>query len=320
MHRRQHVELGVVHIFPDDLFVFGDLRDLRQAWHAAAARLPVDKHGVAVRQALKARNRPQRPLGQFVFGDFPDLLGVLVELDDLVTVAAGDQGVAIGQPDADKRMERHRESPEQLARGIDLVKFLVFAIGRLRHQAVEIGALGSLADLPEGGVGIGDLGVDDDVGDDISLAVDFQNAWRAAAFGDHDVTVRQWLRRMDLTADRCVACPVLPDRLALPGHHFCAAGVGVEDMAVVGQAGVVAVIGHAQQPLQATLQIDHGDARGAGAADEHAMTLALGDRDNRRRFRVGLGRKRGEAAQPQGEGQADEVQVAHGVAWRLRVG
>jgi len=161
-------------------------------------------------------------------------------------------------------------------------------------------------------VGIGDLGGDDDVGDDVSLAVDLKNAWRAAAFGNHDVAVRQRLCRMDLTSHRRIACPVLPDRFALPGHHFRAAGVGVENMAVVGQTGVVAVIGHPQQPLKAALQINHRDAGGSVAAHEHAMPLALCDRDDYRGFRVGLGRKWGNAGHPQGACQAEEMQIAHG--------
>src|SRR5260221_1048497 len=88
---RDQLEVGVLH-FPDDLLVWRELEDLRLGGHAAVAG-PVGDDGVAVSQALHAGSETEGVSWDIFLADFPDDLVLRIDLDDAVSVAAGDQRV-----------------------------------------------------------------------------------------------------------------------------------------------------------------------------------------------------------------------------------
>ena len=155
------------------------------AWVAA-------NHGVAVGQPLDAAGVVDRPAGEVVVRHPPHGLARRIDLDHQVAERAADQGVAVVEPDG---RERHVGRGDLADDPALRVIFADDLIEQLRHKIM---AASELPRHPRLEVMVPRLGLDGDLGRDLAVSVDLQDARAIAGLGQQDAAVVEGLDGVDL--------------------------------------------------------------------------------------------------------------------------
>ena len=89
------LKMGVVGEFPNDFLVARDLEKMRLFAEMAVSKI-IAADRIAVGQTLDAGHQAQWIAGDFIFTQFPHGFQRGIEFDHFVTVAAGDEQMAVG--------------------------------------------------------------------------------------------------------------------------------------------------------------------------------------------------------------------------------
>ena len=124
-------EMRVVREFPDDLFV---RRQLKAMGLFADMTMPkvIAENRISVWQTLQTSHKSERIAGDLLLVHFPDDLLMVVELDEPVAIATGNEEVPVGEQNRFVDIAGHRDGAEQSAFAVQLVHaMLAFATNQI---------------------------------------------------------------------------------------------------------------------------------------------------------------------------------------------